>query len=126
MELSDFPLVFLLKGLFDHNAVKDMKLRYALRTSRVHRGEIDPSLVEQSERRFARAVDPLILLAIAERAVTRTFGNLVGTLFRTICIMNTHTFSFLIAPFAPMLTRRWKSILPLSASADAKSSRAAR
>lgn len=118
MELSDFPSVFLLRELFDHGAVKDLKLRYAFRTSYVHRRHADAKLMALCERRLTRIVDPLILLAMAERRINRTFGRLAGRLFRLFCIWNTNTLSFLLSPFAGRLSQRWKNTFPLGSSAD--------
>jgi hypothetical protein len=113
MELANFPEVFLLQGLFSETAIKDLKLRYGMRTCRVHRGERDPDLVRKWERDFARAVDPLLLLAVADRAVTRRIGSWAGAVFRTVAVLNTHTLLFLIGAVSPRILRRWKNPRPL-------------
>jgi hypothetical protein len=88
LALADFPRVHLLQNLFNAHAIKDIKLIYGLRTCRLHRGDRDAT---EMQRNFDRVVDPLILLALAERKVRRRFGSWAAFAFRNFCILNTHT-----------------------------------
>ena len=111
LTLADFPRVHLLQNLFNAQAIKDIKLIYGLRTCRLHRGDRDPTGMQ---REFARVVDPLILLALAERKVRRRFGSWAGFIFRNFCILNTHTLGFILGPFSARLARRWQDADPLA------------
>jgi len=111
LTLADFPRVHLLQNLFNAQAIKDIKLIYGLRTCRLHRGDRDPTGMQ---REFARVIDPLILLAMAERKVRRRFGSWAGFIFRNFCILNTHTLGFILGPFSARLARRWQDADPLA------------
>jgi hypothetical protein len=108
MELADFPRVSLLYSFFKHEAIKDLKLLYGLRTCRVHRGERSPKLVAKWMREFDRVVDPLIAVAVVERWISRWLGARIALVFQIVCMMNTHTLGFVLAPFTPFLLRKWK------------------
>lgn len=110
LPLADFPPVYLLQNLFNP-AIKDVKLIPALRTCRLHRGERDAS---EMQRRFDRVIDPLVLLALAERKVRHRFGPWAAFIFRNFCILNTHTLSFILRPFSARLARRWQDVDPLA------------
>jgi hypothetical protein len=107
LALADFPRVHLLQNLFTAHAIKDIKLIYGLRTCRLHRGDRDST---EMQRNFDRVVDPLILLALAERKVRRRFGSWAGFIFRNVCILNTHTLGFILGPFAARIARRWQDV----------------
>jgi hypothetical protein len=112
LALADFPQVNLLQNLFNAHAIKDVKLIYGLRTCRLHRGDRDAT---EMQRNFDRAVDPLILLALAERKVRGRFGHWAGFLFRNLCILNTHTLGFILRPFSARLAKKWQDVDPLAA-----------
>jgi hypothetical protein len=112
LALADFPRVHLLQNLFNAHAIKDIKLIYGLRTCRLHRGDRDAS---KMQRNFDRVVDPLILLALAERKVRRRFGSWAAFVFRNFCVLNTHTLGFILGPFSARLARRWQEVDPLAA-----------
>jgi hypothetical protein len=112
LALADFPRVNLLQNLFNAHAIKDIKLIYGLRTCRVHRGDRDSS---EMQRDFDRVVDPLILLALAERRIRHRLGSWAAFIFRSFCILNTHTLGFMLGPFSAKLARRWKGVDPLAA-----------
>jgi hypothetical protein len=111
LALADFPRVHLLQNLFNARAIKDIKLIYGLRTCRLHRGNRDAT---EMQRNFARVVDPLILLALAERHIRRRFGSWAAFIFRNFCILNTHTLSFILAPFSARIACRWQDTDPLA------------
>jgi hypothetical protein len=110
--LADFPRVYLLQNLFNAHAIKDLKLIYGLRTCRLHRGDRDAS---QMQRNFDRVVDPLILLALAERKIRHRLGARAAFIFRSFCILNTHTLGFILGPFSAKLAHGWKDVDPLAA-----------
>jgi hypothetical protein len=110
LPLADFPRVYLLQNLFS-SAIKDMKLIPAFRTCRLHRGDRD---TREMRRRFDRVVDPLLLLAVLERKIRRRLGPWAGSIFRFVCILNTHTLGFILGPFSARLSRRWKDADPLA------------
>lgn len=112
--LADFPRVYLLQNLFNAHAIKDLKLIYGLRTCRLHRGDRDLS---EMQRKFDRVIDPLILLALAERKIRNRFGCWAAFMFRNFCILNTHTLGFILGPFSARLARKWKDVDPLAAVA---------
>jgi hypothetical protein len=114
LALADFPRVYLLQNLFSP-AIKDIKLIPALRTCRVHRGDPDTS---EMRRNFDRVVDPLVLLALAERKIRRRFGSWAAFIFRNFCILNTHTLGFILGPLSARLARKWKDADPLASSAS--------
>jgi hypothetical protein len=114
LALADFPRVYLLQNLFNAHAIKDIKLIYGLRTCRLHRGDRDPISMQ---RKFDRVIDPLILIALAERKIRRRAGSWAAFIFRNVCILNTHTLGFILAPFSAKLTREWKDVDPLAATA---------
>ena len=120
--LADFPRVYLLRNLFNP-AIKDIKLFPALRTCRLHRGDRDPTAMQ---RNFARVVDPLILLALAERRVRRRYGAVAGFMFRNFCILNTHTLGFILRPFAARIAQRWQDVDPLASASPAAAGGAVR
>ena len=111
LALADFPRVHLLQNLFNAHAIKDIKLIYGLRTCRLHRGDRDPT---EMQRNFARVVDPLILLALAEREVRRRFGSLAAFIFRNFCVLNTHTLGFILGPISARLAHKWQDVDPLA------------
>jgi hypothetical protein len=111
LALADFPRVYLLQNLFNAHAIKDIKLIYGLRTCRLGRGDRDST---EMRRRFDRIIDPLILLALAERWLRRRFGFWAAFMFRNVCILNTHTLGFILGPFSERLARRWKNLDPLA------------
>jgi hypothetical protein len=111
---ADFPRVYLLQNLFNAHAIKDLKLIYGLRTCRLHRGERD---VSEMQRKFDRVIDPLILLALAERKIRYRCGACAAFLFRNFCILNTHTLGLILGPFSARLARKWKDVDPLAAVA---------
>ena len=111
LALADFPRVHLLQNLFNAHAIKDIKLIYGLRTCRLHRGDRDAT---EMQRNFDRVVDPLILLALAERKVRRRFGSWAAFVFRNFCILNTHTLGFILGPFSARLAHRWRDVDPLA------------
>jgi hypothetical protein len=113
LPLADFPRVYLLQNLFNP-AIKGIKLFPALRTCRLHRGERDSS---EMQRKFDRVIDPLILLALAERKIRYRLGSRAAFLFRSFCILNTHTLGFILGPFSARLARKWKDVDPLLAVA---------
>ena len=94
--LADFPRVYLLQNLFNAHAIKDIKLIYGLRTCRLHRGDHDST---EMQRKFDRVVDPLILLALAERKIRYQFGSWAAFMFRNFCVLNTHTLGFILGLF---------------------------
>jgi hypothetical protein len=117
--LADFPRVHLLQNMFNAHAIKDIKLIYGLRTCRLHRGDRDST---EMQRRFDRVIDPLILLALAERRIRRRLGSWAAFIFRNVCILNTHTLGLILGPFSEQLARKWKDVDPLAAAAQAPSS----
>lgn len=116
LALADFPRVYLLQNLFNAHAIKDIKLIYGLRTCRLHRGDRDGTGMQ---RKFDRIIDPLILIALAERKIRRRFGPRAAFVFRNACILNTHTLGFILGPFSARLARKWKDVDPLAAVAPA-------
>lgn len=122
LALADFPRVYLLQNLFNAHAIKDLKLIYGLRTCRLHRGDRDAS---EMQRNFDRVVDPLILLALAERKIRHRFGSWAAFIFRNFCILNTHTLGFILGPFSARLARKWKDVDPLAAIPPAATAGAA-
>jgi hypothetical protein len=112
---ADFPRVYLLQNLFNAHAIKDLKLIYGLRTCRLHRGNRD---VSEMQRKFDRVIDPLVLLALAERKIRYRCGSWAAFLFRNFCILNTHTLGLILGPFSARLARKWKDVDPLSAVAS--------
>jgi len=116
LALADFPRVYLLQNLFNAHAIKDIKLIYGLRTCRLHRGNREAS---EMQRKFDSVIDPLILLALAERRIRRRFGARAAFLFRNFCVLNTHTLGFILGPLSARLARRWKAADPLAAIAPA-------
>jgi hypothetical protein len=123
MALADFPRVYLLQNLFNAHAVKDIKLIYGLRTCRLHRGDRDAG---NMQREFDRVIDPLILLALAERSIRRRFGSRAAFIFRNLCVLNTHTLGFVLGPFSARLARKWKNVDPLAARSPAVAAGAGR
>ncbi|KAB2919043.1 MAG: hypothetical protein F9K29_07435 [Hyphomicrobiaceae bacterium] len=111
LALADFPRVYLLQNLFNAHAIKDLKLIYGLRTCRLHRGDRDLS---EMQRKFDRVIDPLILLALAERKIRHRFGAWAALIFRNFCVLNTHTLGFILGPFSARLARKWKDVDPLA------------
>jgi hypothetical protein len=109
MELANFPRVSLLYSFFKHAAIKDLMLLYGTRTCRIHRGERSPELVAKWLREFDRVVDPLLALALAERWISRRLGTQIALVFQIVCMLNTHTLSFILAPFTPFLLGKWKA-----------------
>lgn len=112
LALADFPRVYLLQNLFNAHAIKDINLIYGLRTCRLHRGDRDAS---EMQRAFDRVIDPLILLALAERKIQHRFGSWAAFIFRNLCVLNTHTLGFMLGPFSARLVRGWKAVDPLAA-----------
>jgi hypothetical protein len=78
------------------------------------------------QRNFARVVDPLILLALAERRVRRRYGAVAGFMFRNFCILNTHTLGFILRPFAARIAQRWQDVDPLASASPAAAGGAVR
>jgi hypothetical protein len=113
LALADFPRVNLLQNLFNAHAIKDVKLIYGLRTCRLHRGNRDSSAMQ---RNFDRVVDPLILLALAERKVHRRLGYWAAFVFRNFCVLNTHTLGFILGPFSARLAHKWQDVDPLASA----------
>jgi len=104
--LARFPRVDLLRELFNHRAIKDMQLRYGLRTCRIHRGDRRQKDVERGYRQLARAVDPLIFLALTERFFYRRLGPKVSSAFRIFAVLNVSTLSLLLGLLMPRWSRR--------------------
>jgi hypothetical protein len=71
------------------------------------------------QRKFDRIIDPLILIALAERKIRRRLGPRAAFVFRNACILNTHTLGFILGPFSARLARKWKDVDPLAAVAPA-------
>jgi hypothetical protein len=109
--VSDFPRVDLLSELFNDHAVKDMQLHHGRMTCRISVGERNPEVVRRWERRFAQAVDPLILMALLERRLRRRIGRF-AVLYRAMCFAGTHTWTWLLRPLAMFLHGRLKSGRP--------------
>jgi hypothetical protein len=73
-----------------------MQLLHGLRTCRVHRGDRLERDVNRWKRELARAVDPVIVLALAERRVVRRLGSLFGSMYRALTILGVNTACLLI------------------------------
>lgn len=103
--LSAFPNVDLLTSFFDDRGIKAIQLEYALRTCRIH----GPGpLPDKAIARFARAVDPLIRMALAERAWRPKLGR--ASLFARLALAGaTNTVAWLLA------RRAWTAGLARSA-----------
>jgi hypothetical protein len=96
LPLAEFPRVDLLRQFFDHGAINEMQLLHGLRTCRVHRGDRLERDVNRWKRELARAVDPVIVLALAERRVVRRLGSLFGSMYRALTILGVNTACLLI------------------------------
>jgi hypothetical protein len=73
-----------------------MQLRHGLRTCRVHRGNRHERDVKRWKRELARAVDPVIMLALTERKVVHRLGSFFGSMYRALTILGVNTACFLI------------------------------
>jgi hypothetical protein len=111
---AELPAPFLLNQLFDHTAIKDIYLRCGVRRCRVHSGDADRRLVEKWQRQLDRFVEPLVTIAVGERAVARKFGPSLARLYRILALFNTHTLRFLFGLMAGSIVHKWKSPTPLS------------
>lgn len=96
MEKSCFPRADLLSEFFNHAAVKEMQLQYGLHSCRVHRGERTPAEIRRWEQHLSGAIDPLILIALTERRLSRTLGWLAGALYRMLALLNISSFSLVL------------------------------
>lgn len=123
MDSATFPRVFLLYSLFQHNAIKNFKLLYALRTCRIHKEKGESGPAKGWLHAFDRAIDPLIFLAMAERWVRDRLGPRIAAGFQFFCLVNTHTLSLVLGQIAPFLLRKWKLNHPRDLTADASTRR---
>jgi hypothetical protein len=110
--LAIFPPVDLLCELFDHKAIKTAQIFYGLRTCRVHRGEHDPADVARWNRELARAIDPLILLALVERSISRRLGRAMAGLYRFFVLLNANTLALMFRTIASNIVDRWRQTMP--------------
>jgi hypothetical protein len=99
--LAEFPAADLLRQLFDPAAVRELQLHCGLRSCSIRRGGAVASASARHEREIARAVDPLIRLALLERSVVRRGGRVFAALFRVAVLVNLSLCSMLVGLFAP-------------------------
>lgn len=114
--LADLPRPDLLTELFDHRAINEMQLLYALRTCRIYRGDPGSATLSRQEQAFARGIDPLILAAVAERKLARRLGRGVAWIFRVFCRLNANTLCLLLGGVAARVARPFKEPFPLPES----------
>jgi hypothetical protein len=86
--VAHFPQIDFMRQLFAMTVEGDVQLKYALHTCRVHRGNRPPELVAAWKRELSQAIDPLIRIALADRAIFRSLGKVVGFVARTLMLAN--------------------------------------
>ena len=117
--LADFPYVALLRQLFNRHATQDIQLEQGFRTCRIHDGEQPPRLVGKWRREFDRVVDPLILIALAERKIYRKFGGRIAILFRALSQVTAHTLILIVRPWCSHFAAKYRRIEPPDGDASA-------
>jgi hypothetical protein len=118
--LAKLPAVDFLRQLFNREGINEFQLISAFRSCRISR---QPSGHQhQSVRRWEadlqKAVDPLLMLAIAERRLDRVIGSKLAKLLRAGMLITQLTFRSLFGILVRRVVTKYRDPQPLSGLED--------